>query len=124
VSPTNWGRSPTESASLNIEDRFDQRYHTSVVWLHVAGGPAADDRRALAVEFSKPLGDQGACSLGLAQTFRSALVLRSISDGVRRTAASASANLRRKPLLIARRAVHHCAPLQVGPAKAPATEAH
>src|SRR4051794_16142632 len=39
--------------------------------------------------------------------------VRSISNSVRRTYPTVSANLRRKPPLIARRAVHHCAPLQV-----------
>jgi hypothetical protein len=37
--------------------------------------------------------------------------VRSISNSVRRTHPTVSANLRRKPPLIARRAGHHCAPL-------------
>ena len=41
-------------------------------------------------------------------------IVRSVSNNVRRTAAPVSINVRRKPPLIARRAVHHCAPLQVG----------
>jgi hypothetical protein len=39
--------------------------------------------------------------------------VRSISNSVRRTPPPVSANLRRKPPLIARRAAHHCAPLHV-----------
>jgi hypothetical protein len=39
--------------------------------------------------------------------------VRSVSDSVRRTGASVSANLRRKPPLIARRAGYDCAPLHV-----------
>ena len=39
--------------------------------------------------------------------------VRSISNSVRRTHPTVSPNLRRKPPLIARRAVHHCAPLQL-----------
>ena len=39
--------------------------------------------------------------------------VRSISNSVRRTHPTVSANLRRKPPLIARRAVHHCAPLHL-----------
>jgi hypothetical protein len=39
--------------------------------------------------------------------------LRSVSNSVRRMHPSVSANLRRKSLLIARRAVHHCAPLHL-----------
>jgi hypothetical protein len=39
--------------------------------------------------------------------------VRSISNSVRRTPPPVSANLRRKPPLIARRAGHHCAPLQL-----------
>ena len=41
-------------------------------------------------------------------------ILRSVSDSVRRTTASVSANLRRKLALIARRAVYDCAPLHIG----------
>ena len=44
--------------------------------------------------------------------------VRSISNSVRRTHPTVSANLRRKLPLIARRAVHHCAPLHVVPATA------
>jgi hypothetical protein len=40
--------------------------------------------------------------------------LHSVSNSVRQTAASVLANLCQKPHLIARRAVHHCAPLQIG----------
>jgi hypothetical protein len=39
--------------------------------------------------------------------------VRCVSTIVRRELASVSDNLRRKPAFIARRAVHHCAPLQV-----------
>jgi len=39
--------------------------------------------------------------------------VRSISNSVRRTHPTVSPNLRRKPPLIARRAVHHCAPLHL-----------
>src|SRR3954463_16167846 len=39
--------------------------------------------------------------------------VRSISNSVRRTHPTVSANLRRKPPLIARRAGHHCAPLHL-----------
>src|SRR3954454_5698609 len=39
--------------------------------------------------------------------------VRSISNSVRRTPPPVSANLRRKPPLIARRAGHHCAPLHL-----------
>jgi hypothetical protein len=44
--------------------------------------------------------------------------VRPVSDNVRRTTPIVSANLRRKPPLIARRAVYVCAPLQI-PADAP-----
>jgi hypothetical protein len=40
-------------------------------------------------------------------------IVRSISNSVRRTHPTVSANLRRKPPLIARRAGHHCAPLHL-----------
>ncbi len=39
---------------------------------------------------------------------------KNVSDNVRQTAASVSANLRRKLPLIARRAVYDCAPLHIG----------
>jgi len=42
-------------------------------------------------------------------------IVRSVSHSVRRTTASVSANVRRKSVLIARRAVHHCASPQLGP---------
>jgi hypothetical protein len=40
-------------------------------------------------------------------------IMRSFSKSVRRTHAPVSANLRQKVPLIARRAVHHCASLQI-----------
>ena len=43
-------------------------------------------------------------------------IVRCVSANVRQTATSVSDNLRRKGPSIARRAVHHCASLQVGPA--------
>ncbi len=43
--------------------------------------------------------------------------LRSVSNSVRRTHPSVSANLRRKRPSIARRAVHHCAPLHIAGAR-------
>jgi len=46
-------------------------------------------------------------------------ILRSVSDSVRRTTASVSANLRRKLALIARRAVYDCAPLHLSGLKSP-----
>ena len=42
------------------------------------------------------------------------MIVRPVSDSVRRTTASVSANVRRKTASIARRAVHHCAPVHVG----------
>jgi hypothetical protein len=40
-------------------------------------------------------------------------IVRSVSNSVRRDHPTVSANLHRKPPLIARRTVHHCAPLQL-----------
>jgi hypothetical protein len=40
-------------------------------------------------------------------------IVRPISNSVRRNHPTVSANLRRKPPLIARRTVHHCAPLHL-----------
>jgi hypothetical protein len=46
--------------------------------------------------------------------------VRCVSTIVRRSPASVSANVRRKPRSIARRAVHHCAPLHIGDVRATA----
>ena len=71
--------------------------------------PGATRRRSIRPR-STP--SQRSCVEPLDLAFVSAIV-RSVSSNVRRTTAPVSISLRRKPALIARRAVHHCASLQL-----------
>jgi len=123
LQPSGWHSSVRKDAAQPASWRsFPQR--VSVRHLASASLLGATTRKPLVFLAHRSVGRQRrqpnpshrpcACPYDLASVL---MTVRPISNSLRRAPPPVSINVRRKPPLIARRGVHHCAPLQVAPAR-------